>query len=490
MLSSVSPSPRSRAASPRGRKASRALAAGAAGVAAALTLTACTGTDSKPVANAAGASKPAGERVVVNWFVGLGTGADQGQPAQQQKIVDAFNKSQNEITLKVKFVANKSAATTLATQVSAGNAPDIVGPVGIKGANQFDGQWLDLAPLVEKHKFDTSIFAPAQLEASKDRSGAQTALPFGVYPSFLWFNKDAFDEAGLEYPPQKFGDKYADGREWNMETLRELALKLTVDANGKDATEAGFDGSKVVQWGYDPQYGENGPYYHGAFFGPGSFVGEDGKTAQIPPNYLAEWKWYYDLIWKDRAAPNNKQLQSDTLGKGNAFQTGKIAMAFTHSWYLCCMKDNKGKASDFWDIGAIPSYNGKVTAKLHSDSFRIFKSTKNPDAAFKVLSYFLTDAAPDLLKVYNAMPANESLQDDYFASLDETWTQGVEWQVAKDALQYPDIPNHEGWMPNFNKANDRIGQFGQKFISEPGLDIDAEAKKLQADLQKIFAAAK
>jgi multiple sugar transport system substrate-binding protein len=455
---------------------------GGLGLAATLTVAACSSGGTAGTGGSSG-------RVTITWFVGLGTGADQGQPEQQQKVVDAFNASQNKITLKMSVVQNASAPDTLATQLAGGNAPDIAGPVGIGGANKFDGQWLDLAALVSSENFDTSIFDKAQMEATKDRTGAQTALPFGVYPSFIWYNKELFDEAKLPYPPTKFGEKYADGRPWDMDTLRDLAKKLTVDANGNDATSAVFDPSKVVQWGWDPQFAENNPAGHGTFFGAGSFLGSDGKSAQIPAPWLAEWKWYYDMIWKDHSAPNNTQLQSDALNKGNAFATGKVAISWTHTWYLSSVKDSAGKPETFWNIAANPSYDGKITDKLNVDTFRILKASKHPKEAFAVLKYFLTTGAADLLKIYNAMPANKSLQAGYVKGLEQTWTQGVNWQVAIDALQYPDIPSAEGWMPNYNKATDRITQFGVRLLTTPGLDVDAESAKLKSDLQTLFASA-
>lgn len=464
---------------PTKRRSRRALALGALGMAVALAATACSGSGGSST----------GKRVTVTWFVGVGTGSDPGQPEQQQKVVDAFNASQNEITLKMNVVPNAAAGNTLATQLAGDNAPDIVGPAGIGGAQAFDGQWLDLAPLVKSEKFDTSIFSKAQMDAVKDRTGKQTALPFGVYPSSIYYNKDLFDEAKLPYPPQKFGAKYADGRTWDMDTLRDLAKKLTVDENGNDATSPEFDPSKVVQWGFDPQYLEKTPQDNGTFFGAGSYVAKDNKTAQIPKPWLAEWKWYYDMIWKDHSAPNSNQLNSDTLNKGNAFATGKIAMAFTHTWYLSNLKDNAGKPQTFWDIAAIPSWNGKITAKMSSDTFRITKASKHPKEAFKALSYLLTTGALDLVKTYNAMPANEKLQADYVKSLDATWPQGVNWQVALDALKYPDIPSSEGWKPNFNKSVDAASKFGTKMLNRPGLDIDAEAAKLRTQLQALFDSA-
>ena len=60
------------------------------------------------------------------------------------------------------------------------------------------------------------------------------------------------------YPPHEVGDQY-EGKEWTWATVRELAMKLTVDANGNDATSADFDPANIVQCGLDAQLTENDP---------------------------------------------------------------------------------------------------------------------------------------------------------------------------------------------------------------------------------------
>ncbi|MGR6970568.1 ABC transporter substrate-binding protein [Streptomyces cynarae] len=477
MATTISAVPGCTRRTPKKRRGHRALAWGALGMAMALSATACGSF-----------SGSSGKRVTVTWFVGLGTGADHGQPEQEQKVVDAFNASQNQITLKLDVVAHGSAQNTLDTRLSGDDAPDIVGPVGADGAQLFDGQWLDLAPLVKSEGFDTSIYSKVQMDAAKDQAGAQTALPFGEQPSFIWYNKELFDRAKLRYPPQKFGAKYADGRPWDMDTLRDLAKKLTIDANGNDATSPEFDPSKVVQWGFDPQYLEETPQGNGSLFGAGSYVAEDHETAQIPKPWLAEWKWYYDMIWKDHSAPDYQQLWSDTLNKGNAFGSGKVAMAFTDTGYLSDLTDGAGKARTFWNIAANPSWNGKITDRTSSETFRITKASKHPEEAFKVLTYFLTTAAPDLLKTYNALPANKALQTDRIKSLNRTWTQGVDWQVALDALKHSDGPRAGEWMPKYNKSALLTYKFGHRLLYQPGLDIDFEAANLRLLLQAVFSA--
>src|SRR4029079_2233441 len=94
-----------------------------------------------------------------------------------------------------------------------------------------------------------------------------------------------FDEAGLEYPPAKYGDQYKmpDGSmvDWNFDTIRQIAMLLTIDASGKNATEAGFDPKKIVQYGFEPQRDDLRTIGAG-FFGQGRLVADDGKNADHP----------------------------------------------------------------------------------------------------------------------------------------------------------------------------------------------------------------
>ena len=100
----------------------------------------------------------------------------------------------------------------LKTQIASGDVPDIVGPVGIRGLASFEGAWLDLSPIMEKTNFDLSDFNPALVEFYQDLAGqSQLFMSVRRLPSALWYNKDLFDEAGLDYPPHEWGAPYADG---------------------------------------------------------------------------------------------------------------------------------------------------------------------------------------------------------------------------------------------------------------------------------------
>ena len=61
--------------------------------------------------------------------------------------------------------------------------------------------------------------------------------------SVLFYRKDSFDEAGLEYPPATAQDA------WTWDEFVEVAKKLTKDKNGNDATSPDFDPNNVDTFG-------------------------------------------------------------------------------------------------------------------------------------------------------------------------------------------------------------------------------------------------
>lgn len=423
-------------------------------------------------------AEPAGDGPIeIRWFIGLGAGGNPEEVEKEEAFVTEFNaRYGDKYKLVMDVVQNATAYDVLKTQIASGDVPDIVGPVGVRGLWSFEGAWMDLAPYVESTGYDISDFNPALIDFYKLGPQGQVGLPFAIYPSALWYNKDLFDEAGLEYPPHTYGEPYADGDPWDFNKVRELALQMTFDANGNPAGSPDFDPENIVQFGYDAQWTDiRGKW---TFFGAGSFVGEDG-SATLPDIWREAAHWYYDGMWTDYFIPNGNYVNSDLLAQGNTFSSGNVAMTPIHTWYTCCA----GEVN--WDLAAIPSFEGNTTAKMHADTFAILKGTKNPDAAFEVLTIMLGDMAPQLLEVYGAFPARESLQTSALEKMQENFP-NADLQVFIDSISYPDNPNHESGMPNFLKASDTYTAFAGLYETTSGLDLDAELEKLITDLDAVF----
>jgi multiple sugar transport system substrate-binding protein len=441
-----------------------------------------------PIATAAQTfSLPQFAPAALRWYCCLGTGEDPTQQPTEKSVSDAFATSFPGSSLKFEVVTYDSARDTLATQIRGDNSPDIVGPVGIGGFAAFQGEWLDLAPYIAKSHYDLTQFPQVNVDFYKSPAEGEIGIPFDAYPSMVWYKKDMFTEAGLAEPPHTYGTPYTmpDGTtaEWNYDTLKTIALKLTVDKNGKAADEAGFDPNNIVQYGFEPQRDDLRGL--GAYWGAGNLTGPDGKTVVIPDAWKAAWKFFYDGMWTSHFIMNGKVYASQEFnGGGYAFFSGRVAMSENFLWTTYGVAD----AGTDWDLAAIPAYNGKVTSPLNADSFGILKTTKNPDAAFAGLTYLTGDASDQLLQAYGGMPTRVDKQDAFFTTLGQSagFPAKVDWQVVKDSVQYADNPNFEAPMPKYNETLDILSKYLSKWTTTPGLNMDSEFDALQKEIQATW----
>jgi len=424
----------------------------------------------------------------VVWFVGLGTGTNDQQIATEKKVVDEFNASQSTINLSVQFGANfQTSMDTITTMIASGNAPDIAGPVGVGGSNALADQWLDLKDLITKNKYDMTVFDPSLTALYATLNGGYSAIPFAIYPSVLYYNQALFDEAGLKYPPTKVGDMYTmpDGKQvpWDYNTIKQIGMLLTVDKNGNDATSAKFDPKNIVQYGFNFQWALMRLVL--TDIQPSAFW--DGKTVKISDDWKKAAAWVQDGVWKSHFI-SSATAESSTLLQPSAFDSGHLAMAVTPLWYTCCMTDTAGKLK--WNMGVVPaSLDGKTHIAADADTFRVFKTTKNPDATFTVLSYLLDKAVPELAPAYGAFPARPAYQQSWIDSQNKTYTQGVNWAVATSNMKYvnPGALHHESNFPHFQQGQDRWGSFYTLLFGDTGatIDVNKEMGTLEKDLQSI-----
>ena len=150
-----------------------------------------------------------------------------------------------------------------------------------------------------------------------------------------------------------------------------------------------------------------------------------------------------------------------------------------------------GDLKSNWDLAVVPSYDGKYFAPADADTFRLYKDSKNPDAAFTVLQYLLGEGAGDLLAAYGAYPARPDLQAAAIDKQKATYPSVENWGVVAPSLEYATVPHHESYYPNYAKGQQRFNDFRTLMYGDTGesMDLKAELDKLQSDLQAIVDAA-
>jgi multiple sugar transport system substrate-binding protein len=468
-------------------------------VLASMILAACgpTATQGPSTGGESSSSEAPAGKTQIRWFVGLGTGTQPDQIAVQEEVVADFNASQDAIELVLEVVPFDAAKDTLSTQIAAGAAPDIIGPVGWGGSNAFFGQWLDIGPYIEESGFDTSVFDPALVAFYQTEEG-QVGLPFAVFPAALFYVPAYFDEAGLNYPPSTYGESYVmpDGSEveWNWDTVAEVAKLLTVDTNGNNSTSADFDRDNMVQVGYATQWQTHVAYQGSYIAGAAQMYSGDAPgsyESTLPDTWKAANKWVYDGMYGEQPFMATGPLQAaPEFGNGNLFNTGKAAMAVTPIWYTCCLGDFAAAGMEF-QAGALPvGADGSPHGRVDADTFRVWKGTQHPAEAFTVLTYLIGDGADKLLPIYGAMPAIPSKTEAFFAKKTEDYpfVTPETWAVFQAGLAYPDNPSAEQYQPNWSEAWARQQTFFDLLLNTAPdqLDFDGEWQKMVDDLNTIY----
>jgi multiple sugar transport system substrate-binding protein len=420
------------------------------------------------------------EPVTVTWFVGLGTGTNSEQIEIQNQVVADFNAAHPDINLVINIAAsNETARDTLSTLLAAGTPPEIVGPVGVAGSNAFADQWADVQPLAEAAGMDLSVFDPALVELYRTESGGLGGLPFAVFPAVTYYNEDLFDEAGLNYPPAEFGAPYVmpDGTEvaWDYATVAEIAKILTVDAAGNDATSADFDASAVEQYGINFQWARMRLMWTN-LQPSDQYYDAEANTISVPEEWHEATQWIWDRIWVDHTFPNATAEASEVL-QPSGFASGNLAMSIVPLWYTCCLDNSVGNFN--WDIAPVPaSLDGEQHVAMDADTFRIVESSANKDAAFVVLTYLVTEAAPALASAYGAYPAYPDARAPWVESISARYPMGVNWDVAAASLAFanPGTMHHESNVPNYAAVYDREFALLTLINGDTGVDLDlAEA---------------
>ena len=140
------------------------------------------------------------------------------------KIVAGFNSSQSKIKVETVFQGNyDDLLAKLNTAIASNAAPALVQVYDIGQRYMYDSQQVvPMQAFIDRDKFATTDFEPAVINYYKYQDKLQS-MPFNASTPILYYNKDAFQEVGLDpnKPPVTFTE------------IADAAKKLTKkDASG------------------------------------------------------------------------------------------------------------------------------------------------------------------------------------------------------------------------------------------------------------------
>jgi multiple sugar transport system substrate-binding protein len=228
--------------------------------------------------------------------------------------------------------------TYIMTALASGTAPDVwsqdASSLALVAGS---GQILDMERCVEiLPDFDFDRFFPAALELHQNLEEGRTyGVPNGFTPMVIYYNPEAFERAGVE-PPAEENLTWAE--------FQELAQRLTLDSEGRNALDADFDRDNVEQFGYRVRRFPL-DWVHWLWANDGDVISPDGTTASGYLDSEASIEtitFYRDLMLEHGVSPTPSALDAmqSNLGFLDLFLQGQIAMFPRGHWELVGLRSN------------------------------------------------------------------------------------------------------------------------------------------------------
>lgn len=329
--------------------------------------------------------------------------SDSVKDALDSSIAD-FNEEYPDVEVKVTITPFGDYWTKLRTSLGGGSGPDVF---WMNGPNffQFASKDLikDLQPLIdEDDSFDLDAYVPIVRDLYTYEDNLYAA-PYMFDSVALFYNKDLFDEAGVDYPDET----------WTWEDLKKYGKELSDEEDGM----YGYAGHTVIS-----QEG-----YYNIIHQAGGYIISDDKTKSgfDLPETKEAFNFLASLI--DEGISPSTKTQIETHPR-DMFISEKIAMLPAVSTNSELLHDALG---DKLAVAPLPAGKEKASI-IHGISWAMNNKTENEELAWELIKYLTGEEGSKTLAEsgYN-MPANEQYIDLWAKSIPS-----LDLQVFVDAREY------------------------------------------------------
>ena len=364
--------------------------------------------------------------------------------ADTQAALDLFNGSQDRIEVVPMQIPWETYIEQLNVMATGNQLPD-VGMINEAGTIAWaeQGMLLDVSDMYASGE-------PTPLDSLAFKyQGNTVAYSIANNILVLYYNKDMFDAAGVDYPPMT-----ADTA-WTWDEFVEVAKQLTLDSNGNTPNDAGFDKNSIVQygcmienltWQLEQWVVSNG----------GGFYSADGSAVTITdPAAIEAIQAVADLYLVHNVAPLSTGLTDD--GVQRSLLAGNVAMTTNGTWGIGAFLAG-GEIN--YDIGVLPYMKQKVTIATGGPAV-VFSQTEYPEESKEFIKWY---SSPDnnwgligagiwcpTLESYYTDPAltDKWLNNPNFAPLSDAksilvdyqfqYAKSAAWYYSNNALDFNDL---------------------------------------------------
>ncbi|MCX5390748.1 ABC transporter substrate-binding protein [Streptomyces sp. NBC_00094] len=439
----------------------RALAALAATASVALFASACTGS-----ANNAASDDPKAETTITFWH-------GWSAPAEVKAIedsIDGFEKAHPNI--KVKVVGNiNDDKLGQALRAGGSNGPDVVSSFTTANVGKFchSGALADLKPFIEKDKLDLDTIFPKVLQEYTQFEGKRCTLPLLSDAYGLFYNKDAFEKAGIKAPPKTWSE------------FTEVAKKLT-KAKGDSYEQLGFMPNYL---GYETVVSHYMSQWDHTYFD------ESGKSNVAKDPAFAEMMTYQkslvDALGGFKKLDKYRTTFGDEWGAKHPFHTGQVAMQLDGEWRLNFVKD--AKVGFEVGVAPLPVADDEVAeygkGYLSGTIMGIAPQSKKQNAAWELVKYMTTDTEA----VVNFANGIGNVPSTLEALKSPNLKFDARFKTFLDIAQHPQSTTSDGAV-NGSAYQETLSDLAQKYEKGQVTDLKKGLADTAAQIDRDIAQAK
>ncbi len=333
------------------------------------------------------ASSPA-QDIVLEWWTW-----DPEMMEQNKEIIAAFEAENPGVKINNTMVGTSDYWTKIRIQATQNKLPDV-----FMMSSGYIEEWTKAGLLYDLGKFTSKDdtfdhFYKSIFDINKEISNSDSyyAIPFALVTTVLYYNKDAFDAAGLAYPND----------DWTWDEFRSAAKALTVDKNN--------DGV-IDQWGhwFFGRYANIEPW---VFANGGSYINKDTMRFEPNQNAIDAIKMLTDMVLVDKSAPAQKDMAS--FKYSTVFPQGVSAMWVDGSWFVDSLR--KGTKDNFqWGFCRVPNGPNGSNELTYAwpDSYAIAANSKYPEMAWKFARFVAGEGIDLDSYMAGKIPSNIELAED------------------------------------------------------------------------------
>ncbi|UXY27623.1 ABC transporter substrate-binding protein [Streptomyces sp. HUAS TT20] len=438
------------------RKAAFALTASAV-----LLTTACTGQSSS------GADDDASKDTTINFWHAWSA---PNEVAGIKALIAGFEKAHPNIHVNV--VGNMTDdKINQALRTGGDRAPDVISSFTTNNVGKFcsSGALVDLNPFFKKSGIDPETTFPKAMNEYTRFDGNRCSVPLLGDAYGLYYNKTAFEKAGITDPPKTWSEFEAD------------AKKLTIT-----------QGNSYKQLGFMPNYHgwESTTEHYFAQFSPTYFNSSGKSELAKDPAFEAGFKLQKKLVDELGGFQKLEKFRStlgDEWGAKHPFHTGQVAMQLDGEWRLGMAEEAKPK----FEIGVAPlpvpddraSQYGKgyITGTIAG----IAATSKKQNAAWELVKYMTTDtdAVVGFSNAIHNVPSTLAALKSPKLKYDPRFKTFLDIAANPNSTTTPASINGGVYLVT-------IQQFGYDYESGKATDLKAGLKKTAAQIDTDIAQAK